>query len=151
MMGQTLIFRMMFRGRSSGAATSKMERFVITIKGFQPLTIITKCAILNIAAVLDPPLILISKDSCLEMQLLCKIANNMVVVHLLSYKRRLLYYTFVNAFLLKTLKLVHHRVFYMSLVQHQLLQCKLYIEPFQFYFQFFFFSGLSYKISPQSR
>ena len=45
------------RGRSSTAATSKMERFVIIIvNGFQPLTIITKRSILDVAAVLDLPL-----------------------------------------------------------------------------------------------
>ena len=33
-----------------------MERFVIIVNGFQPLTIITKCSILDVAAVLDPPL-----------------------------------------------------------------------------------------------
>ena len=33
-----------------------MERFVIIGKGFQPLTIITKCSILDVAAALDPPL-----------------------------------------------------------------------------------------------
>ena len=38
------------------AATSKMELFLIIINGFQPLTIITKKSILNVAAVLDPPL-----------------------------------------------------------------------------------------------
>ena len=31
-----------------------MELFVITVNGFQPLNIITKCSILNVAAVLDP-------------------------------------------------------------------------------------------------
>ena len=36
------------RGGSRTAATSKMELFVITI--------ITKCSILDVAAVLDPPL-----------------------------------------------------------------------------------------------
>ena len=39
------------------AATSKMERFVITANGLQPLTIITKRSILDVAAVLDPPLL----------------------------------------------------------------------------------------------
>ena len=33
-----------------------MERFVIIVNGFQPLTIITKRSILDVAAVLDPPL-----------------------------------------------------------------------------------------------
>ena len=34
-----------------------MERFVIIANGFQPLTIITKHSILDLAAALDPPLI----------------------------------------------------------------------------------------------
>ena len=41
---------------SRTAATTKMERFVIIVNGFQPLTIITKRSILDVAAVLDPPL-----------------------------------------------------------------------------------------------
>ena len=45
------------RGGSRTAATSKMECFVIIVNGFQPLTIITKRSILNVAAVLDPPLL----------------------------------------------------------------------------------------------
>ena len=44
------------RCRSRAAATSKMERFVIIVKSFQPLTIITKRSILDVAAALDPPL-----------------------------------------------------------------------------------------------
>ena len=46
-----------FRGGSRNAATSKMERFVIIVNGFQPLTIITKHSILDVSAVLDPPLL----------------------------------------------------------------------------------------------
>ena len=42
---------------STTAATSKMKHFMIIGKGFQPLTIITKCSILDVAAFLDPPLI----------------------------------------------------------------------------------------------
>ena len=38
------------------AAISKMERFAIIVNGFQPLTIITKRSILDVAATLDPPL-----------------------------------------------------------------------------------------------
>ena len=38
------------------AETSKMERFVIIVNGFQSLTIITKRSILDVAAALDPPL-----------------------------------------------------------------------------------------------
>ena len=45
------------RGGSKAAATSKMELFVIIVNGFQLLTIITKCSILDVAAVLDPPLL----------------------------------------------------------------------------------------------
>ena len=41
------------RGGPRTAATSEMERFV---NGFQSLTIITKRSILDVAAVLDPPL-----------------------------------------------------------------------------------------------
>ena len=44
------------RGGSRAAATSKMERFVIIVNGFQPLTIITKLSILDVASALDPPL-----------------------------------------------------------------------------------------------
>ena len=46
----------MCRGGSRTAATAKMERFVIIVNGFQPLTIISKHSILDVAAVLDPPL-----------------------------------------------------------------------------------------------
>ena len=47
----------MARGASRTAATSKMERFVIIVNDWKPLTIITKRSILDVAAVLDPPLI----------------------------------------------------------------------------------------------
>ena len=46
-------------GGSRIAATSKMEPFVIIVNGYQPLTIITKCSLLDFVAVLDPPLHLI--------------------------------------------------------------------------------------------
>ena len=39
-------------------ATSKTELFVIIVNGFQPFTIIKKCSILDIAAVLGPPVYL---------------------------------------------------------------------------------------------
>ena len=52
---------MLFRGGSKAAATSKMEHFVIIVNGFQPLTIITKRSIFDVAAVLDPLLLLESK------------------------------------------------------------------------------------------
>ena len=53
----------MFRGGSRTAATSKMEHFVIINNGWKPLTITTKSSILDVAAILDPPLIL---GTCLE-------------------------------------------------------------------------------------
>ena len=46
----------MSRGGSRTAALSKMELFLIVVNGFQPLTIITKCFILDVAAALDTPL-----------------------------------------------------------------------------------------------
>ena len=42
------------RDGSRTAATSKMEHFVIIVRGLQWLTIITKCSILEVPAVLDP-------------------------------------------------------------------------------------------------
>ena len=36
--------------------TAKIEHFVIIINGSKPLTVITKSSILDVAAVLDPPL-----------------------------------------------------------------------------------------------
>ena len=52
------------RGGSTTAATSKMKLFVIIANGFQPLTIITKSSILDVAAVIDPPLgIVLSKEA----------------------------------------------------------------------------------------
>ena len=52
----TTILCIWIRGVSRAAATSKMERFVIIVNDFQPLTIITKRSILDVAAALDPPL-----------------------------------------------------------------------------------------------
>ena len=46
----------MYRGGPRTAATAKMEVFVIIVNGFQPLTIITKCFIFDVAVVPDPPL-----------------------------------------------------------------------------------------------
>ena len=51
-----LLKKPLSRGGSRTAETPKMERFVIIFNGFQPLTTITKSSILNVAAVLDPPL-----------------------------------------------------------------------------------------------
>ena len=47
------IYFMIIRGGSKTAATSKMERFVIIVNGFEPFTIITKRFTLDVAAVLD--------------------------------------------------------------------------------------------------
>ena len=47
-----------FRSGSRAAVTSKMEHFVIIVSGFQPLTIITKHSISDVAAALDPPLLI---------------------------------------------------------------------------------------------
>ena len=47
---------MNYRDGSRAAATSKMECFVIIVNGFQQLTIITNCSILDVAAALDLPL-----------------------------------------------------------------------------------------------
>ena len=44
------------RGGSRTAATFKMERFVIVVNGWKPLTILTKCSILDAAENLEPPL-----------------------------------------------------------------------------------------------
>ena len=50
------------RGGSRTAATSKMEHFGIIVNGWKPLTIITKSSILDVAAVLDPPLLVTLKQ-----------------------------------------------------------------------------------------
>ena len=44
------------KGGFRTAATSRTERFVIIVNGWTPLTVITKRSILDVAAVLDPPL-----------------------------------------------------------------------------------------------
>ena len=48
----------MFRGESRTAATSKVEPFVIIVNSWKPLTVITKSSTLDVAAVLDLPLML---------------------------------------------------------------------------------------------
>ena len=53
------------RGGSRTSATSKMEHFMIIVNGFKPLTITTKSTILDVAAVLDPPLIVSPKSPIL--------------------------------------------------------------------------------------
>ena len=51
------LIMVVYRGGSRSAATSKMERFVIIVNGWKPLTIIEKRSILDVAAVLDSPLV----------------------------------------------------------------------------------------------
>ena len=51
-----LLLKIRPRGGSRTAATSKMERFVIIVNDWKLSTIITKCSILDVAAVLDQPL-----------------------------------------------------------------------------------------------
>ena len=51
-----MIHMIHIKGGSRSAATSKMERFVIIVNGWKPLTIITKHSILNVAAAVHPPL-----------------------------------------------------------------------------------------------
>ena len=52
------VFFIMIREGSRTAATSKMECLVIIVNGWKPLTIITKRSILDVVAVLDPPLMM---------------------------------------------------------------------------------------------
>ena len=65
------MYKNLIRGGPRTAATSKMEHFVIIVngfvvivKGFQLLTIVTKRSILDIAAALDPPVLLIYPIIC---------------------------------------------------------------------------------------
>ena len=62
------------RGGSRTAATSKMERFVIIVNGFQlSVTVITKRSILDPAAVLDPALRNIRTNKNLVLRLLVQL------------------------------------------------------------------------------
>ena len=54
-----LLYTIPLRGGSRTTATSKLELFVIIVNTFQPLTIITKSSTLDVAVVLDPPLLLL--------------------------------------------------------------------------------------------
>ena len=53
----------LFAGGFKAAATSKMERIVIIVNGWKLLIIITKHSILDVAAALDPPLVLVVIES----------------------------------------------------------------------------------------
>ena len=70
------IIHQVYRHGSRTDATSKMECFVIVVNGFKPLTIITKCSILDVAAVLDPllsicPIVSLVSPATLIAVLLC--------------------------------------------------------------------------------
>ena len=45
------------KGGSRTAATSKVDLFMVIVNDWKPLTIITKSSTLDVAAVLDPPLL----------------------------------------------------------------------------------------------
>ena len=53
----------LFSGGCRTAGTSKMELFVVIGNYWKPLTIITQSSILNVAAVLDPPLVSYLKNN----------------------------------------------------------------------------------------
>ena len=74
------------RGGSRTAATSKMECFVIIVNGFQPLTIITKRSILDVAAVLDSPLF-IEKRPCYYVLINFFLTLNFGDTHRWMYKK----------------------------------------------------------------
>ena len=56
--GWRVVTILVIRGESRTAAISKTEHFVIIVNGFKALTIITKCSIVDVAAVLHPPLVI---------------------------------------------------------------------------------------------
>ena len=53
----------MIRGGFRAAATYKMECFVIIVNSWNPLTIIKKHSILDVAAALDPPLMMVDNNN----------------------------------------------------------------------------------------
>ena len=55
-----IVSALIIRGGSRTSTTSKMGLFMIIVNDWKPLTSIPKCSILDVAAVLDPPLILLS-------------------------------------------------------------------------------------------
>ena len=59
-----------------------MERFVIIVNGFQPLTIITKRSILDVAAALDPPLDICRKTQALRTQLINHLKGHLKPQHI---------------------------------------------------------------------
>ena len=67
-------------GGSRAAATSKMERFVIIVNSWKPLTIITKHSTLDVAEALDPPLStqLTFADPCVKAYVDCNRTNKYI-------------------------------------------------------------------------
>ena len=74
------------RGGSRAAATTKMECFVIIVNGFQPSTIITTRSILDVAAVLDPPLIGHVEKGPIFSILFCSMTSNIFVLYTFCIK-----------------------------------------------------------------
>ena len=68
------------RGGSRTAATSKIEHFVLIVNGFQLLPIITKCCILDVAAVPDPSLIDVPSWLVLSTFLINRFVRNRSIV-----------------------------------------------------------------------
>ena len=52
------VLNTLIRSGPRTTATSKVELFLIIFNGFQPLTIVTKSSTLDVAAVLDLPLLM---------------------------------------------------------------------------------------------
>ena len=52
------VLNTLIRSGSRTTATSKVELFLIIFNGVQPLTIVTKSSTLDVAAVLDLPLLM---------------------------------------------------------------------------------------------
>ena len=66
---------MNIRGGLLGLLQHPRWSFVIIVNGFEPLTIITKCSVLDNAAVLDPPLNIVTnfRPQCIHINYIsCK-------------------------------------------------------------------------------
>ena len=88
---------MVIRGGSRAAATSKMERFVIIVNGFQPLTIITKRSILDVAAALDPPLVMVLHN----LGYICLLTNDLLSLKKVICNSTLIMLKFLKSTLFK--------------------------------------------------
>ena len=84
------------KGGSRTVATSKMELFMVIVDSWKPLTIITKCSILDIAAVLNRPLVLYSCTALLYYTLVLHSCTILLYCTLVLYScTELLYCTLV--------------------------------------------------------